>query len=850
MVNNSTLNNEKFSLFSKSVILENGKHLVNVKNEKLEEYNFLNSMTNPKVTFNAKKTKGFLILQLFLYGYLNRISSFRSNKDKDLMYPYLKILLDKEEIYRSRILDNSMNIWNETIDIEIHYIKSIIEIQLYDMDETEGIVEDEYIGSAFIDLMNLKFNTKYDMILKYLDNKTAMIKDPYFHKKNKKVSEENTKKKSINVMNNLNNFNNTTNNNNNNIDNINNINNMNNIDNMNNINNMNNIDNINNIDNMNNTNNINNINNINHINNLSNPRSIIQREENINNNKSNVNKYVNDYNVRIFIKLFSKNDYSVFFLHLYKITSLNYKYICTKNEILDNELNVNLLYENINTIKLNFDMIWLPFFSIISNFSSWKKPLYSLFFVTYFFLSFFFSKYFISFLLLFLSLILFIIVSIIRECDRIQRHANANYPQPLNKNIKSPKHKNLNCFYNVDTLNNNNLNDDTNRAYNNNESFTYWRKVRRSIYQNIQYKDYLNNKKKKRTSQKDYEEINDNYCDDGDDEDDGGDGDDNDDDYNDQSDESEENYEMKDNNEKKYEENDEKKTKKQKKEVTNKHDNDIISQNDNDIISQNDNYDDIDNTSESSTFTDSSLNNVSTNEYDNFSSNSISSSEDNILNVSNKSEQKQLKDDNKNDKYEKKFSSKNIKQSNKMNKYDNIYDNKNDNNKYNYSNNSSNININNNYYTDDNIKENNLEDSNNDDSSALNYTDDENVDPENNLSVIRTFIRNIIDDNIINNIKYIHYFIYSFTKFSQIFFFILRKFGYFLVILTLLTCCLSIYFYPMIVRTLRCIIFLCGFVILTYNFKPMNIVYRFISCFHEYYYLERKRRRTSIYNYD
>ncbi|KNC36499.1 hypothetical protein PFLG_01315 [Plasmodium falciparum RAJ116] len=179
-----------------------------------------------------------------------------------------------------------------------------------------------------------------------------------------------------------------------------------------------------------------------------------------------------------------------------------------------------------------------------------------------------------------------------------------------------------------------------------------------------------------------------------------------------------------------------------------------------------------------------------------------------------------------------------------MNKYDNIYDNKNDNNKYNYSNNSSNININNNYYTDDNMKENNLEDSNNDDSSALNYTDDENVDPENNLSVIRTFIRNIIDDNIINNIKYIHYFIYCFTKFSQILFFILRKFGYFLVILTLLTCGLSIYFYPMIVRTLRCIIFLCGFVILTYNFKPMNIVYRFISCFHEYYYLERKRRRT------
>lgn len=67
------------------------------------------------------------------------------------------------------------------------------------------------------------------------------------------------------------------------------------------------------------------------------------------------------------------------------------------------------------------------------------------------------------------------------------------------------------------TLNHNNLNDDTNRAYNNNnnnnESFTYWRKVRRSIYQNIQYKDYLNNKKKKKTSQKDYEEIKDNYYD-------------------------------------------------------------------------------------------------------------------------------------------------------------------------------------------------------------------------------------------------------------------------------------------------------------------------------------------------
>ncbi|SBT34977.1 conserved Plasmodium protein, unknown function [Plasmodium ovale wallikeri] len=186
VANTRSSNNEKILRFSKGLVLENGSYLINMKDDVvLNRYKWWKGLTKPKDTFNPRKTKGFLVLKLFLYGYLNRISTYRSNKDNDLMHPYLKILLNNVEVYRTKVLDSSINIWEEKIEIEIHYIKSKIEIQLFDMDETEGIVEDEFIGSALIDITYLELSKKYDIILKYM-NKMAILLDPYRYKKEQK----------------------------------------------------------------------------------------------------------------------------------------------------------------------------------------------------------------------------------------------------------------------------------------------------------------------------------------------------------------------------------------------------------------------------------------------------------------------------------------------------------------------------------------------------------------------------------------------------------------------------------------------------------------------------------------
>lgn len=399
MVSNTTSNNnEKICHFSKGLILENGIYLINVKDkEKLNEYKWWKGLIKPKDAFNPKKTKGFLVLKLFLYGYLNRISTYRSNKDNDLMYPYLKILLNNVEIYRTRVLDSNLHIWEEKIEIEIHYIKSKIEIQLFDMDETEGIVEDEYIGSAFIDIIYLEMFKKYDIILKYV-NRVAILMDTY-HYKGKSGDDESAADNATSSFSSSSSGSGICNNN---------------------------------------KKNEGKGGKMNSAKEESNNRSCNKRAACPSN--PNLYNYTNDYNVRIFVKLSNKQNYNNFILQLNTISSLNYTCIHKKNPILDKDLNVYQLYEELKKIKGNIDTIWLPFFSIIYNFASWKTPLYSLFFVVFFFFSFFFPKFFLSFFLVVLSLIFFILVSIIRESDKLKRANQLNtIVQPSTKKKKKKK---------------------------------------------------------------------------------------------------------------------------------------------------------------------------------------------------------------------------------------------------------------------------------------------------------------------------------------------------------------------------------------------------------------------------
>ncbi|CRG99971.1 conserved Plasmodium protein, unknown function [Plasmodium relictum] len=568
-----TRNNEKISLFSKSLILKNGLYIINVKNDNLKNYRWWQSLINPSDSFNPKKTKGFLVLRLLLYGYLNRISTYRSNKDNDLMYPYLKILLDNAEVYRTKILDNSLNIWDEKLELQIHYIKSKIEIQLYDMDETEGIVEDEYIGSAFINVCDLELSKKYDIIIKYVD-KVAILTDPYIYKN--KLGEESSKKKKSNAS----------------------------------------------------------------------------ESSSYMNSKVILKNDTNDYNVRIFAKLVNKSNCSNSILQMNTITSLNYRHIFKNNEILEKDLNVNELYEEIKSIKLNIDTIWIPFFSIIYNFASWKTPFYSIFFVFFFCFSFIFSKFFFSFFLVALSLIFFILVCIIKESDKLKSKNFSIFEEKKKKKKK--------C-----------------------DSSTYLKKSERKFYQNIQDKEH-----------------------------------------------------SKENN-----------------------------------------------------LTDDITSNTSSSK-DGSSTDSDNSNEESSVSA-------YYSDNNRN----------------KKNDKDNRSDNEDDS-----------------------------------DNDSFNNCTGEDIDEENNLTIIKTFISSAIDDDVINNIKYIHYILFCITKSSEVFFYILRKFGYFLVILTLLLCVLNIFFYPYVSRILRFLIFSSGFILLTYNFKPTNIIYRFFICFQEYYFLKIKRRNIDIFN--
>ncbi|CDU18167.1 hypothetical protein YYC_04691 [Plasmodium yoelii 17X] len=686
--NTTTKDNEKLLRFSHGVILEEGRNIVNVDNNKyLRKYKWWEGFTKPKDAFNPQKTKGFLILKLHLHEYLNKISSVRSNNDDELMYPYLKILLNNVEVYRSRILDNNINTWDEELYLEIHYIKGKVEIQLYDMDETDEIVEDEYIGSALIDLTYLKVSKEYDMTIKYI-NQTATIINTHTYKKdisnNTNINKEN--EKVISKKNDEQNYN------------------------------------------------------------------TLEKNSFSNNNIKSLKKTYkepNEYSVRIIAKLINKTKYNVFSYILNSMSSLNYRCIDKTRGILDAELNVNKLYEELKVIKFNADTIWIPFYSIICNFTSWKTPVYSVFFVIFFLLSFIFSKLFISFFLLVLSLILFILVSIVRESYKLRREKN-------NKVIKDHAQK-------------------------------------RNKY------NFMHILKQKQTNQA---------------------------------------------------------------KLLNKKNGNLSTC---DSISSgsinSDNYNSENYNSDSS---------ISDNESCSSSSNnSIDSNEENGSIKSFFMENR-----NNEDSGEGLLDSKSYTESNELNKnmrINNVGENEKDKEKYKLDttkNKNKNIDSNN---VDKNNNNNLCSEESSDDtydsvSSLSRYMDDDNEDnydkkkrcnndndnntnkhSENNLQIIKTFISNLIDDDIINNIKYFHYMVHRFSIWSNTFYYILRKFGYFLIIITLLFSCLNIYFYSFVSRCLRSISCFVGFVLLTYNFKPTHVVYKFFLCIYEYYILKIRRRNVDIF---
>ncbi|ANQ08219.1 Uncharacterized protein PCOAH_00024160 [Plasmodium coatneyi] len=693
--------NSKIARFSRSSILAKGTHLVNVKDDgKLEEYKWWNGFIKPKETFNAKKTKGFLIVKLFLYGYLNRITARRSNKDKDLMYPYLKILLNDEEVYRTKVLHSSLNIWEEKIDIEIHYIKSKIEIQLYEMDETEGIVEDEYMGSAFIDVFYLQLSKKYDIILKY-SNKVGHLMDPYHYKK--KLHDEESR---------------------------------------------------------------------------GNPKGGQTEEPTHNNGCTNSTndifprgreRFPNDYNVRIFAKLVNKKNCNNLILQLNYISSLNYSYVHRSKGILDKELNINQLYDELKTIKGNVETIWLPFFSIIYNFASWRTPLYSVFFLTFFFFSFLYSKFFLSFFLLALSIIFFILVSIIKESDKMKRSgeigtwAKAGWTVSAHSLTGQEGKKRM-------------------KRKKKSKRFNYWMKAKKFG----------------------------GYCQPG-----GGE----------------------------------------------------LSLNDNTLKEDGDSGSESEN---GNNYSSCSSTNLSTDHSSGLSDSCRSDAESSVRldaggecnsvggsteRVKGGKDAESAKDGT--SEHSKNASNSHTTRKNQGNGNPPIGGKKHkevngctDNNRTNMSEDSGKKGKTK-RRTNSSICMGEVNTDNDDTNSDLNLTDKESStsgNTENNLHVIKTFVSNIIDDEIINNVKYFHYIIFCFTRWSHILFFVLRRFGYFLVVITLLFCFLNIYFYPLVGRFLRFSIFSSGIIFLTYNLKPTNILYRFVLCIQEYYFWGPSRRNVDIFS--
>ncbi|CAA9988121.1 conserved Plasmodium protein, unknown function [Plasmodium knowlesi strain H] len=689
--------NSKITRFSKSSILGKGTDLVNVKDDgRLKEYLWWNGLIKPKETFNAKKTKGFLIVKLFLYGYLNRITTHRSNKDKDLMYPYLKILLNNEEIYRTKVLHSSLNIWEEKVDIEIHYIKSKIEIQLYEMDETEGIVEDEYMGSAFIDVLYLQLSKKYDIILKY-SNKVGHLIDPYHYRK--KLHDEASREPKEGQTGEPTHNNCCTNS----------------------------------------------------VNDTSSPGQ---------------EKFPNDYNVRIFAKLVNRKNCNNLVLQLNCISSLNYSYVHGNNEILDKELNINQLYDELKNIKGNVETVWLPFFSIIYNFASWRAPLYSAFFLIFFSFSFLYSKFFLSFFLLALSIMLFILVSIIKESDKIKRNgqistwAKAGWTSNARSltgqerkegRKKEKRSKRFNYWMQAKNLggycqpqggklglNDNTLkeNGDSGSISENSGSYSSCSSTDLSTDHSSGLSDSCGSGTESSARLNSGGECN-----------------------------SVEGGPKRDNGEKGAKDG----TGEQKK--------------------------------------------------DTWSNYNTKEKQSNSNHPSGKREHKKVNG------YMEKNTADMSEDSAKEGKTKRRI-------------NSSNC-----------TRE--VSTDNDDTSSELNLTENGSSSNESggdNLHVIKTFVSNIIDDEIINNVKYFHYIIFYFTRWSQILFLFLRRFGYILVVITLLFCFLNIYFYPLVGRFLRFSIFSSGFIFLTYNLKPTNILYRFVLCIQEYYFWGPSRRSMDIFS--
>jgi Ca2+-dependent lipid-binding protein len=70
--------------------------------------------------------------------------------------PYVKFKLGNRQVYRSKTISKTLNpVWNEHFTTILDNINQILSLRVYDYDFG---FQDDYLGTASIDLMKVKWN--------------------------------------------------------------------------------------------------------------------------------------------------------------------------------------------------------------------------------------------------------------------------------------------------------------------------------------------------------------------------------------------------------------------------------------------------------------------------------------------------------------------------------------------------------------------------------------------------------------------------------------------------------------------------------------------------------------------
>ncbi|GCC35330.1 hypothetical protein chiPu_0013813 [Chiloscyllium punctatum] len=81
--------------------------------------------------------------------------------------PYVKFKIARKEVYRSKIIHKNLNpVWNEKISLLIQNVAETVYIKVFDYDFA---LQDDFMGSAYLDLTNLELNRPTDVTLNLKD---------------------------------------------------------------------------------------------------------------------------------------------------------------------------------------------------------------------------------------------------------------------------------------------------------------------------------------------------------------------------------------------------------------------------------------------------------------------------------------------------------------------------------------------------------------------------------------------------------------------------------------------------------------------------------------------------------